>query len=189
MPFRFEPLDPPDVVLVEAKAYSDERGYFQESYKRSEFLAHGIPESFSQDNHSRSVQGVLRGLHYQAPPRAQGKLVWVSRGEVFDVAVDLRKGSPTYKRWVGVALSAENHRMLYIPVGFAHGFYVLSEEADVVYKTTDEYAPECERGIIWNDPELGIRWPMGRPILSPRDASLPTLKEANSPFIHREKRR
>ncbi len=129
------------------------------------------------------MRGVLRGLHYQKPPQAQGKLVMVLSGEVFDVAVDIRRGSPTYGRWVGETLSAENGRMLWIPVGFAHGFCVLSERADVVYLVTAEYAPDLDRGIRWNDPEIGIRWPVDEPLLSPKDARLPLLREADQDFV------
>ena len=178
MPFKFQRLEIPDVILVEPEVFSDERGFFMETYKYSEFCAFGIKEHFLQDNHSRSVKRVLRGLHYQNPPKAQGKLVRVVVGEIFDVGVDIRRGSPTYGKWVGEILSAENKRMLYIPPGFAHGFCVLSDVAEVLYKTTAEYAPECEAGIIWNDPEIGIRWPIEHPILSAKDAALPPLREA-----------
>lgn len=176
MPFRFERLEIPEVILIEPKVFSDERGFFMETYKYSNFAAFGIKERFVQDNHSRSVKGVLRGLHYQRPPKAQGKLVRVLVGEIFDVAVDIRKGSPTYGKWVGVMLSAENRWMLYIPPGFAHGFCVLSEEAEVTYKVTEEYSPEHDAGIIWNDPEIGIDWPVEQPILSAKDAGLPPLR-------------
>src|SRR5690606_15100817 len=141
-----------------------------------------------QDNLSHSRYGVLRGLHYQAHPKAQGKLVSVLRGEIFEVAVDIRRGSPTYGRGVGVRLAAKDRRLLYVPVGFAHGFCVLSVEADVVYKVTKEYAPELDRGVRWNDPELGIRWPIEEPILSPKDAQLPLLREAAPDFIYEEVR-
>mgnify|MGYP000459835698 FL=1 len=184
MPFKFQRLEIPDVILIEPEVFSDERGFFMETYKHSEFSAFGIKEHFLQDNHSRSAKGVLRGLHYQNPPKAQGKLVRVILGEVFDVAVDIRKGSPTYGRWVGVVLSSENKRMLYIPPGFAHGFCVLSDVAEVLYKVTEEYAPECEAGIIWNDPEIGIQWPIKDPILSSKDARWPSLKEANNQFVY-----
>ena len=177
MPFQFSRLAIPDVVLIEPTVFPDERGFFIESYKYSEFAAFGIKEHFVQDNHSRSVKGVLRGLHYQRQPKAQGKLVRVVVGEIFDVGVDIRKGSPTYGKWVGEVLSAENKRMLYIPPGFAHGFCVLSEVAEVLYKTTTEYSPEHDAGIIWNDPEIGIEWPIEHPILSEKDAGLPFLKE------------
>jgi len=182
MPFKFQRLDMPDVILIEPTVFVDKRGFFMESYKYSEFAKFGIKEKFVQDNHSRSTRGVLRGLHYQKNPKAQAKLVRVTRGEVFDVAVDIRRGSPTYGRWVGVLLSEENKKMLYVPVGFAHGFCVLSEEAEVLYKTTEEYAPEYERGIIWNDPDIGIKWPIEEPILSPKDAALPRLKDADNDF-------
>ncbi|MEM2542807.1 MAG: dTDP-4-dehydrorhamnose 3,5-epimerase [Candidatus Korarchaeum sp.] len=151
MPFVFLPLEIPDVVLIRARAFPDARGFFLETYRRSEFERHGIPVTFVQDNFSRSVRrGILRGLHYQKAPRAQGKLVMVLRGAIYDVAVDIRRGSPTYGRWVAVTLSEQEHTMLYVPPGFAHGFCVLSETADVLYKCTDVYSPKDERGIIWN---------------------------------------
>jgi len=178
MPFKFQPLEIPEVILVEARHFEDERGFFMETYKRSPFAAHGIAATFVQDNYSHSTRGVLRGLHYQAPPKAQGKLVIALRGQIFDVAVDIRPDSPTYGQWVAEGLSAQNHRMLYIPPGFAHGFCVLSDEADVSYKVTEEYAPELDRGIAWNDPDIGIRWPIASPILSPKDAQLPPLRRA-----------
>ncbi|RLA85081.1 MAG: dTDP-4-dehydrorhamnose 3,5-epimerase [Deltaproteobacteria bacterium] len=184
MPFRFRRLEIPEVVLIEPVVFSDERGFFMEVYKYSEFSAFGITERFLQDNHSRSVKGVLRGLHYQNPPRAQGKLVRVLQGEIFDVAVDIRRGSPTYGKWVGVRLSSENRFMLYIPPGFAHGFCVLSDYAEVHYKVTDEYSPEHEAGIIWNDPEIGIDWPVESPILSERDSRWPRLSEAENRFVY-----
>jgi dTDP-4-dehydrorhamnose 3,5-epimerase len=186
MPFRFQRLEIPELVLVEAVAFEDARGFFMEAYKRSEFVANGIPETFVQDNYSHSVRGVLRGLHYQKEPRPQGKLVGVVRGEIFDVAVDIRRGSPTYGRWVSVVLSQENHRMLYVPPGFAHGFCVLSDEADVVYKVTAEFDPALDSGILWNDPDLAIPWPVKEPILSPKDASLPPLRLADNNFVYRE---
>ena len=182
MPFQFKRIEIPEVILIEPKVFQDERGFFMETYKYSDFAAFGIAERFVQDNHSRSVKGVLRGLHYQNPPHAQGKLIRVVVGEIFDVAVDIRKGSPTYGKWVGVKLSAENRRMLYIPPGFAHGFCVLSDVAEVVYKVTAEYAPECEAGIIWNDPGIGIEWPFKHPIISSKDAQWPTLREAVNGF-------
>lgn len=184
MPFHFQPLALQDVVLITSQAFEDERGLFMETYKRSAFEAGGIPEIFVQDNHSRSVRNVLRGLHYQKHPKAQGKLVGVIRGEIFDVAVDLRRGSPTYGHWVHAILSERDCRMLYVPVGFAHGFCVLSHEADVVYRVTAEYAPELERGLLWSDPALNIRWPVQDPILSPKDARLPLLKEADHNFVY-----
>ena len=165
------PLKIPDVVLIEPKVFGDERGYFFESFNQAAFnQAIGYEVQFVQDNHSKSQKGVLRGLHYQLPPKAQGKLVRVIQGEVFDVAVDIRKDSPTFGQWVGVILSAENKRQLWIPAGFAHGFITLSETAELLYKTTDYYAPEYERCIAWNDPEIGINWPLDQtPVLSDKD--------------------
>ena len=161
----------PDTLVIEPKVFGDSRGFFLESWNAQAFAAAGIPQAFVQDNHSRSPRGVLRGLHYQIR-QPQGKLVRVVAGEVFDVAVDLRRASPTFGRWVGERLSAENKRMLWIPPGFGHGFLVLSEVADFLYNTTDYYAPEHERVIAWNDPELAIKWPIaGTPTLSGRDAA------------------
>jgi dTDP-4-dehydrorhamnose 3,5-epimerase len=182
MPFDFEKLEIPDVILIKARSFADHRGYFLETYKRSEFAAQGISPSFIQVNRSHSARGVLRGLHYQIHPRAQGKLVVALTGEIFDVAVDIRRGSPTYGRWIGQALTAENRRMLYIPEGFAHGFCVLSAQADVLYQVTEEYAPQFDCGILWNDPEIGIDWPVAEPILSRKDAELPPLREASNNF-------
>jgi len=186
MPFRFERMEIPDVVLVEAQRIVDDRGSFMETYRRSQFAAHGITDLLVQDNYSHSVRGALRGLHYQKHPKAQSKLVGVIQGEIFDVAVDIRRGSPTYGYWVSAVLSAANGRMLYVPVGFAHGFCVLSEEADVVYKVAEEYVPDLERGIIWNDSDLAIAWPVDDPILSPKDLALPALCEADNNFHFEE---
>jgi dTDP-4-dehydrorhamnose 3,5-epimerase len=183
MPFRFERLEIPEVILVEPRAFEDERGFFMETYKYTEFEANGIPDVFVQDNYSHSMQGVLRGLHYQMYPKAQGKLVGVVRGEIFDVAVDIRQDSPTYGRCASALLSSDNHRWLYIPVGFAHGFCVLSEAVDVVYKVTAEYAPQLDRGIIWNDPDLDIPWPISAPRLSTKDAELPLLRQADNNLL------
>lgn len=185
MPFQFTPLAIPEVILVEAQRFGDDRGFFMETYKQSDFAANGIAERFVQDNCSHSARGVLRGLHYQLNPHAQGKLVGVVQGEVFDVAVDIRQGSPTYGRWLGEALSVANGRMLFIPPGFAHGFCVLSDFATISYKSTDTYAPDCERGIVWNDPDIGVTWPLADPILSPRDQNLPVLNEADNNFTFR----
>jgi dTDP-4-dehydrorhamnose 3,5-epimerase len=162
----------PGVLLLEPRVFGDERGFFFESFNDKLFTqAVGAPVAFVQDNHSRSSRGVLRGLHYQLPPHAQGKLVRVVQGEVFDVAVDIRAGSPTFGRWVGEVLSEQNKRQLWIPPGFAHGFVTLSETADFLYKTTDFYAPQAERCIAWNDPAIGIRWPYeGQPQVSAKDA-------------------
>ena len=182
MSFQFTPLEIPDVILIETQNFKDDRGFFRETYKRSEFTDHGIPLNFVQDNHSHSTRGVIRGLHYQKQPRAQGKLVIVSSGEIFDVAVDLRKGSPTFGRWVSRTLSIENGSMLYVPPGFAHGFCALSAQADVTYKVTEEFAPELDRGVVWNDPDIAIVWPLQHPLLSPKDAALPRLKDADNNF-------
>ena len=173
------PLTIPDVVLIEPKVFGDERGFFYESFNQAAFNAEtGLDVHFVQDNHSKSAQNVLRGLHYQLPPKAQGKLVRVLVGEVFDVAVDIRKNSPTFGRWVGERLSAANKRQMWIPSGFAHGFVVLSESAEFLYKTTNYYAPECERSISWNDPALRIEWPLtGEPLLSGKDERAPSFAE------------
>ncbi|MCZ5214467.1 dTDP-4-dehydrorhamnose 3,5-epimerase [Escherichia fergusonii] len=162
----------PDVLIFEPKVFGDERGFFFESFNQKVFEeAVGRKVEFVQDNHSKSSKGVLRGLHYQLEPYAQGKLVRCVVGEVFDVAVDIRKSSPTFGKWVGVNLSAENKRQLWIPEGFAHGFLVLSETAEFLYKTTNYYNPQSDRGIIWNDPSLNIKWPLvEKPILSKKDA-------------------
>jgi dTDP-4-dehydrorhamnose 3,5-epimerase len=171
----------PDVMLIEPKVFGDTRGFFFESFNQRAFNdATGTNHQFVQDNHSRSTQGVLRGLHFQVSPKAQGKLVRVVRGAVFDVAVDIRKSSPTFGKWVGMELSADNHRQLWVPPGFAHGFLVLSDTAEFLYKTTDYYAPEYERCIAWNDPVLAIAWPdMGMaPVLSGKDQQGRSLAEA-----------
>ena len=183
MPFEFIPLDIPDVILVRATRFLDDRGFFVETYRRDDFAAHGIAESFVQDNYSRSTRGVLRGLHYQKKPHAQGKLIQVLNGEIYDVAVDLRLGSPTYRQWVGARLSDARSELLYVPPGFAHGFCVLSDVADFTYKCTAIYAPETYRGIAWDDPDLDIPWPVKNPILSQRDQNLPRLKDADNNFI------
>jgi dTDP-4-dehydrorhamnose 3,5-epimerase len=167
---EFIKTDIPDVVIIETKVFGDERGFFMETWQRKTFAANGIDYDFVQDNHSLSGKGILRGLHYQIK-QPQGKLVRVISGEVFDVAVDIRKGSPWFGKWVGVTLSAENKRQLWVPPGFAHGFYVVSEQAEFVYKCTDFYAPEYERSIIWDDKQLRIDWPLdgGGPLLSGKD--------------------
>lgn len=182
MTFRFSRLQIPEIVLIEADNFRDHRGFFRETFKQSEFSANGIPFPFVQDNHSHSSHGVIRGLHYQLRPKAQGKLVVVSAGEILDIAVDIRMGSPTFGQWVGQVLSIDNGCMLYVPPGFAHGFCVLSVEADVTYKVTTEYAPDLDRGIVWNDPAIGVEWPTREPILSPKDAALPFLKDADNNF-------
>jgi dTDP-4-dehydrorhamnose 3,5-epimerase len=169
----------PEVLIIEPKVFGDERGFFFESYNQRQWEEKtGLMTRFVQDNHSRSAKGVLRGLHYQIR-QPQGKLVRCVLGEVFDVAVDLRKKSPTFGKWVGALLSAENKLQMWVPEGFAHGFLVLSEAAEFLYKTTDYYAPEYERSIIWNDPELGIDWPLeGVPVLSGKDAEAPLFSKA-----------
>lgn len=169
----------PDVLIIEPKVFGDERGFFYESFNAAAFeAATGLKRQFVQDNHSKSQRGVLRGLHYQIQ-QPQGKLVRVVAGEVFDVAVDLRKSSPSFGRWYGTHLSAQNQRQLWIPEGFAHGFVVLSESAEFLYKTTDYYAPEHERSLLWNDPELGIQWPFDEaPQLSAKDQAGKLLRDA-----------
>ena len=169
----------PDILIIEPKVFGDDRGFFLESFNAKKFAeGTGITAQFVQDNHSRSGKNVLRGLHYQIQ-QAQGKLVRVVAGEVLDVAVDIRKTSPSFGQWVSCLLSAENKRQFWVPPGFAHGFVVLSDTADFLYKTTDYYAPEYERSLLWNDPELNIDWQIsGEPILSTKDKSAPTLKEA-----------
>jgi dTDP-4-dehydrorhamnose 3,5-epimerase len=176
----FTPTAIPDVIVIEPKVFVDERGFFFESFSERAFSAAvGRRVEFVQDNHSRSRRGVLRGLHYQMPPLAQGKLVRVVAGEVFDVAVDIRKGSPTFGHWVGEVLSDSNKKQMWIPPGFAHGFLTLSESADFLYKTTGFYSSDLERCIKWNDPETGIRWPFnGEPLVSPKDGKGASLSNA-----------
>jgi dTDP-4-dehydrorhamnose 3,5-epimerase len=184
MPFEFQPLDLPDVVLVEARAFDDQRGFFMETYKRSAFAEAGISKHFVQDNYSHSSRGVLRGLHYQNPPASQGKLVQAIRGEILDIAVDIRKESPTYGKFVTATLSDKNRRLLFVPAGFAHGFLALSDEADVVYKVTSEYSAEHEAGIMWNDPAIGIELPLAEVMLSEKDQVLPLLADADNGFVY-----
>ena len=175
------PTNIPDVLILEPRVFGDERGFFFESYNRRAFReATGLDPDFVQDNHSRSVRNVLRGLHYQVE-QVQGKLVRVAAGEVYDVAVDLRRSSPTFGQWAGVSLSAANRRMLWVPEGFAHGFVVTSDFAEFLYKSTDYYAPQHERSLRWNDPALAIAWPVeGLPLLKPGDASAPPLSAAQT---------
>ena len=178
MPFEFKKLDLDGVVLVAPAVFGDKRGFFMESYQKSTFFNNGITTEFNQDNHSKSSKGVLRGLHYQLPPKAQAKLVRCTNGKIFDVAVDIRKNSPTFGKWVGEILSEENKNMLFIPEGFAHGFIVLSEEAELLYKTSNEYAPENDRGIKWDDPDINIDWGIDYiPIISEKDKQQPYLKD------------
>jgi dTDP-4-dehydrorhamnose 3,5-epimerase len=186
MPFRFSRLELPEVILIEPKVFADDRGFFMETYKYSEFAQHGIADRFVQGNHSYSPRHSLRGLHYQNAPRAQGKLVRAVLGEILDVVVDIRKGSPRYGRWLAVRMSTENKKMLYVPPGFAHGACVLSAEASLLYMVTEEYAPECEAGVIWNDPALRIDWPVEQPLLSARDRDWPCLSEADNNFVYEE---
>ena len=177
---KFIPTKIPDVIIIEPAVHSDERGFFMETYRAVDFTKAGIAVSFVQDNHSGSMQGTLRGLHYQIQ-QAQGKLLQVVAGEIFDVAVDIRRSSPFFGKWVGEIISAENKRQLWIPSGFAHGFYVFSKWANVLYKATNYYAPEFDRTILWNDPEIGIEWPdpEGEVLLSDKDRDAPFLVDAD----------
>ena len=181
MTFLFKRLQIPDVILVEPKSFPDERGLFLENFKESEFSSNGITTKFIQDNISYSI---IRGLHFQKQPKEQTKLVTVIKGKVFDVAADIRKDSPTYGKWIGEILSEDNHRSLYIPDGFAHGFCSLSKESILFYKVTNEYSKEHERGIIWNDPVLNIRWPVEKPIISDKDKELSSLANLDNDFIY-----
>jgi dTDP-4-dehydrorhamnose 3,5-epimerase len=176
---RFIPTIIPEVIVIEPKIFADERGFFLESYQKQRFSEHGIDAEFVQDNHSKSRYGTLRGLHYQIQ-QPQGKLVRVVAGEIFDVAVDIRRNSPTFGKWVGDYLSGENKKNLWVPPGFAHGFYVTSPSAEVIYKATDYYAPQWERSIAWNDPVINIDWPIKNmlPVLSPKDVAGKSLAEA-----------
>jgi dTDP-4-dehydrorhamnose 3,5-epimerase len=168
------PTELPEVLLIEPHVFGDQRGFFMETYQEARYQEAGVPGHFVQDNHSRSRRGVLRGLHYQLL-QPQGKLVWVTHGQVFDVAVDIRRSSPTFGRWAGAILDDMSHCQLYIPPGFAHGFCVLSDEADFFYKCTDYYHPQSEYGILWNDPDIGIHWPAQDVLLSDKDTRLPRL--------------
>lgn len=182
---QIEDTSLPGVKILTPRRFGDHRGFFSESYNRETFAAAGLHFVFVQDNHSLSAEaGTIRGLHFQAPPRAQDKLVRCGRGALFDVAVDIRKGSPTYGRWVGVELSFENGRQLLVPAGFAHGFCTLEPDTEIIYKCTDTYAPESEGAVLWNDPEIGIDWPLGdrAPVLSQKDARAAPLSELDSPF-------
>lgn len=183
MSFRFTELELPGLILVEGARHADSRGFFAEAFRESAFRAGGVVARFVQDNHARSTRGVLRGMHFQLPPMPQGKLMRVVEGEVFDVAVDLRRGSPGYGRWAGVHLSGDDDRLLWIPPGFAHGYQVLSDSADLTYKVTAEYDGRLDRGIRWDDPDIGVVWPMSEPRLSPKDLALPSLAEVENPFV------
>lgn len=169
----------PGVLLLQPRVFRDDRGFFLESFNAERFAAHGLPTAFVQDNHSRSRANVLRGLHYQLR-RPQGKLVTVIRGAIFDVAVDIRVGSPTFGRWTGVTMSDDDPRYLWIPPGFAHGFCALSDTADVVYKCTDVYAADDDRGVLWSDPTIAVQWPVAAPILSPKDQQYALLDPART---------
>lgn len=182
MPLRFTRLSIPDVILIESQIFQDERGFFLENFKESIFEDNGINTKFVQDNYSYSIKGVLRGLHFQNLPKAQAKLVTVLKGEIFDVALDIRKNSSTYGKWVTEILSEDNHKSLFIPEGFAHGFCVLSKDASVLYKISKEYSSEHEGCIIWNDPDLKIPWPINEPILSKKDQALSLLKKLDNSF-------
>ena len=177
-----------ELKLIKSKRHRDARGFFSETYNHKEYSEFGIDIVFVQDNHSFSKKaGTLRGLHFQSPPSAQAKLVRCSRGAIFDVAVDLRRGSPTYGNWSGYELTAENGQQLYVPVGFAHGFVTLVPNTEIIYKCSDYYAPETEGALLWNDPAIGINWPgLNNPILSEKDAVAPMLSDFESPFIYGE---
>lgn len=180
MPFEFEKLEIEGLVLVKPKLFGDSRGFFMESYKKSEFIENGITCDFIQDNHSKSIKGVLRGLHYQVKPKAQAKLIRCIKGKVFDVAVDLRVNSETFGKWIKVELSQENNHMLFIPEGFAHGFVAISDEAELVYKTNNEYSKELDRGILWCDKYINIDWEIDfEPVLSEKDKIQPEINEIN----------
>lgn len=178
----------PGVLVIEPKVFGDHRGWFMETYNDAVFQKAGIHVNFVQDNQSFSAaKGTLRGLHYQLNPKAQTKLVRCTRGAIFDVAVDIRKGSPTFGKWFGIGLSAENRKQLLIPKGFAHGFMTITDDVEVQYKVDELYAPECDRGIIWNDPVIGIQWPIEiTPVLSAKDESAPSLQEAENNFSYGE---
>lgn len=186
MPFEFEKLEIEGLVLVKPKAFGDERGFFMESYKKSDFVKNGIDCYFIQDNHSKSVKGVLRGLHYQVAPKAQAKLVRCVKGKIFDFAVDLRPDSPTFGKWARVELSEDNKNMLFIPRNFAHGFVVLSDSAEIMYKTDNEYSPEHDRGVLWCDKDININWGIDNPILSDKDKIQPKLSEINKDELKQE---
>lgn len=181
MPFKLRETGIPDVKVVESVIFPDERGYFFESYKQSEFSKMGINRDFKQDNQSFSAAGTLRGLHFQKPPHSQGKLISAVQGKIMDVAVDIRTGSPTYGKFVSIELTSDNHLMLWVPEGFAHGFIALTD-AQVHYKATNEYNKNSEGGLIWNDPEIGIEWPTDKPVLSDKDKLWPGLRELKSVF-------
>ena len=183
---NIQPTELPGVVIITPHVFKDSRGFFFESYNAEQFKAHGIDTVFVQDNHSQSTRGTFRGLHFQMPPMAQDKLVRCTRGAIWDVAVDIRVGSPTFGHWVGVELSADNFRQILVPTGFAHGFCVLSDEAEVLYKTSAVYSATHERGIAWDDPDIGIAWPIAEPLLSDHDRRAKSLAAylAGTPFVY-----
>ena len=183
MSFIFKPLRIPDVISITPHLFNDDRGYFFENFKHSAFKQHLIDLNFIQENFSKSKKNVIRGLHFQKNPKAQAKLVTAVSGEIFDVAVDLRKNSPTFGKWVSEILSEINHKSLYIPEGFAHGFCVLSESATVMYKINQEYSPDHEQGIIWNDPDIDISWPISESIISKKDQNLPLFRNQTYDFV------
>ncbi len=183
MSYAFTKLRIPDVIMVEPQIFPDNRGKFFETYKESIFRENGLDTKFVQDNYSQSTKDVIRGLHFQKSPKAQAKLITTLKGKIFDVAVDIRKNSPTFGQWIGEILSEENHKSLYVPEGFAHGFCVLSDEASVLYKVNNEYSNEFERGIVWNDPQINISWPINEPIMSKKDLEAPLLKNIDNNFI------
>lgn len=185
MPFEFERQNIKDVILVMPKVFGDNRGFFMETYKKSDFVANGIDVEFTQDNHSKSTKGVLRGLHYQAKPYGQAKLVRCSKGRIYDVAVDIRKNSKTFGQYVKIELSEDNKNMLYIPAGFAHGFVALSDEVEIIYKASGEYAPQADRGILWCDKEINIDWGIDfEPILSDKDKYQSELSGINKEELY-----
>tara|TARA_B110000014_G_scaffold257215_1_gene241452 strand:+ start:4158 stop:4709 length:552 start_codon:yes stop_codon:yes gene_type:complete len=183
MSFSFRQLEIPEVIVIETKSFEDTRGIFFENFKESEFASNGINTKFVQDNSSQSLKSVIRGLHFQKNPKAQAKLISVVKGEIFDVAVDIRKNSATFGKWVSEILSEKNHKSLYVPEGFAHGFCVISDESYVYYKVSNEYSPEHEQGILWNDPKLNIKWPVIEPIVSEKDNQLPSLENLDNDFV------
>ncbi|MDP2933440.1 MAG: dTDP-4-dehydrorhamnose 3,5-epimerase [bacterium] len=185
MAFIFKRLDEiPDLIVIEPKAFEDDRGWFMETYKKGEFEQNGIPQTFLQASESFSLKrGTLRGLHFQNEPHSQGKLVRCLAGEVYDVAVDIRRGSPTYGKWQGVRLSPKNRKLFWLPPGFAHGFCTLSDNAEFEYMMTNEWAPSHERGILWSDPDIAIKWPVDFPILSKKDAEAPLLRDSDHNFV------
>lgn len=184
MPFEFERQSINDVILVKPKVFGDSRGFFMESYKKSDFVENGIKDDFNQDNHSKSSKGVLRGLHYQAKPYGQAKIVRCVKGRIYDVAVDIRPNSQTFGKYVKAELSEDNKHMLYIPVGFAHGFVALTDEVEILYKASGEYAPQADRGVLWSDEDINIDWEIDfEPLLSEKDKVQPKLKDINKEEI------